>query len=59
LFGKVPGCGGRSVPARPIQVGVAVLAPDERGRPGRVLSLGELTRDKVTLSWPTGLRAPR
>ena len=31
-----------------IQIDVAVFAPDEPGRPRRVLSIGEATWDKVT-----------
>jgi len=45
-----------------IQVDVAAFAPDEPGRPHRVLSLGEPARDKgmntlATLSGYTGPRA--
>jgi hypothetical protein len=52
MFGMVPGEVAAGVVADPIrrgqiQVDVAVLAPDEPGRPRRVLSLGEAKWDKV------------
>ena len=52
VFGTVPGDVAAGVVADPlrrsqIQVDVAVFAPDEPGRPRRVLSLGEAKWDKV------------
>ena len=52
MFGTVPGEVAAGVVADPlrrgqIQVDVAVFAPDEPGRPRRVLSLGEATWDRV------------
>ena len=52
VFGTVPGEVAAGVVADPlrrgqIQVDVAVFAPDEPGRPRRVLSLGEAKWDKV------------
>ena len=52
VFGTAPGEVAAGVVADPlrrgqIQVDVAVFAPDEPGRPRRVLSLGEAKRDKV------------
>jgi uncharacterized protein len=52
MFGMVPGEVAAGVVADPlrrgqIQVDVAVFAPDEPGRPRRVLSLGEAKWDKV------------
>ena len=58
MFGTVPGEVAVGVVADPfrrsqIQVDVAVFAPDEPGRPRRVLSLGEAKWDKVMNSLVT------
>ncbi|QYC44649.1 hypothetical protein Nocox_35450 [Nonomuraea coxensis DSM 45129] len=65
VFGDLPGAVAAGTVADPhnrtrVEVDVAVLAPEEHGRPRRVLSLGEVKWDKVlTLGHADRLRRAR
>lgn len=65
VFGELPGHVAAATVSDPrdkrqIQVGVAVLAPEETGRPRRILSLGEVTWDRtMTIGHVDRLRRAR